>query len=86
MARVKFVLTADVWTDVGVTPGVVELRKLGGSSAGDALLINNSQTLDTARRIENTALNLGKQWVSSGDVLTVSVFAEGPGWEIIADF
>lgn len=79
MARTLFILTKDVWADLGVGPMVITVQRQG---TGGVLQINQVQDDDTSLKI--TRNRLGDQ-ISSTSTENISVKATDVGWAVVRD-
>lgn len=73
-------LTADVWTDLGAGPGVMEIREAG--AIGTQLLVNNSQTIASAHSFFDDDKQKQAQFTGTE---VASVRPTGPGWVVTWD-
>lgn len=78
MARTEFVLTANVWTQIGADLVTVTLKKAGLGN----LLVNTSQDDATAERY--TRVDVGDRF-SQNERVDTWAKATAPGWIVIVD-
>ncbi len=87
MGRTLVALTADLWTDLGAGPMVVELHRAPippSAAAGSSLLVDNNDGGEDTVAIRVNYNELGSQ-IRSDDGANVWAKGEGAGWEVIVD-